>query len=595
MRKADLDRMGELLVDVMAKTDINASIKAFNQTIATGHKPSVDTLARLLELSVQKRSLHGAKAVFSCLEFMGLEPTTEIYTLMMNLYAFLGDIGKVTSLFNEVQAKNLDLNISVYNAGIKALLFSIETNQLETYYNQLLEMNLSVNEETFSILMFAHAWKGDINGVLSWYNAMQRKAEFSSRNLPKFAIKPTSVSHQVLIYAYCQAKQVKQAWECLRIFQAQGTLSRKMYEVMIHHYTIVKNPSMCAKLFREMQQHGIQPNQNVYEQVVGAFYMYNYIDEGDQWLQEMESVGYTPTPNLLKTMIRMHLKKKEGKIALELFNHIIDSGLKPEQGTIIDLLCYLSTYPFIDTAMIETEKNVDIMEIDGHIDYIWSLFQPFRSAKSPKPTRMYHSILEYYVAQKSLDKASSIFRAILEDNLLPRFETSYWFSNLYVDEYGYSNFLNLFNTKEPEKPAKRETPLALKLVTEFGILGSNDNFEKTVPDLVDHFRRKKAIDSRILEIQIAQFIRLYKSSGAVWATLVDSTSRKNRHLNFNYEFGSRENITQCWQILESNPDTINPSDLAAFKNVIIKYCSLHGLAKPNHPVEKLQERGYDYT
>jgi hypothetical protein len=422
---------------ILAKDDISRSVFIYNFTILNGLKPSTKFYSNLLDFAIKNSSKEAGENIWNSMEFLGNKPEIEHLIQKIQLYSHCLEFEKAVQVLEDIKKRGFELNLMIFHSILEAFSLKADDETLVEFFKTLLQAGLVPTEESFAIILKAKVNKKDPEGAVWWYRAM-------TDGLFTMGLEPSSLTNKLLLKATCYSKYPNVPFSYLKeIPTVQRTI--EMYEILMRRFALYSTPQMCELLIQELETANESPSQNLLEYMIACYFRHMDSENALRILKILEDHGYIVSPLVFHYHCRYLLKNNRLEEAIDRLNELITRDGTCSEASLIDFICYVAERSRLklQSGNIHTPFSPEFPFNQDQTTRLllkwWNMYQPFRYLKYTRPVRLYRSLLDYFIHVGSRKYADEIFDAIMRDNGLPTYESTYNYAMLSLNCEGVGN------------------------------------------------------------------------------------------------------------------------------------------------------------
>ncbi|KAI3454065.1 hypothetical protein Pfo_010728 [Paulownia fortunei] len=225
----------------------------FNNLIQGGHKPSLVTYTTLLASLTS-----------------GMEPDSVFFNAVVNAFSESGDMEGAMKMFSNMKEKGMKPTTSTFNTLIKG--YGIAGKPEES----LKIMELMTREEN---------------------------------------IKPNLRTYNVLVRAWCNKKNIKEAWNIVSKMVASGIQPDAItYNTLVTAYVQNRQTKEAEDVILEMQNNNVQPNERTCGIIISGYCKEGRIRDALRFVYKMKGLGVRPNLVVFNSLIKgfLDLSDRDG-------------------------------------------------------------------------------------------------------------------------------------------------------------------------------------------------------------------------------------------------------------------------------------------
>eukprot|EP01018_Ginkgo_biloba_P014274 Gb_03222 [translate_table: standard] len=351
------------------------ALKLFRQMKLEGVKPNSKTFASVLPACADMAALEQGMEIHEEIIRSGFQQDVFVESSLVDMYAKCGSMEKARDLFDKMHPRN---TIS-WTAMIVGYVQNGHVDEALKLFQKMPERDVV----SWTAMITGYAQNGFVNealklfqempdrDVVSW-NAMiagyvQNGHVDEALKLFEKMPKPNMVSWNVMISGYTQKGNVDEA---LKLFQKMPERNAVAWTVMIGGYVQNGHDEEALKFFRQMKLEGVKPDSNTFASLLPACGHLAALEQGMEIHEEIVRSGIESDMCVANALVDMYAKCGSiengcavfdkmlehdvvswtvmiggyamhgcGKEAIELFEKMQHSGMKPNRAT---LVCVLS-------------------------------------------------------------------------------------------------------------------------------------------------------------------------------------------------------------------------------------------------------------
>ncbi|MCO5606472.1 hypothetical protein L7F22_060660 [Adiantum nelumboides] len=334
------------------------------------------------------KAFDGSLALHTEVVLEGFEREGFLAGTLVDTYAKLGALPEAKDTLYEMPARN----VVAWTALIGGLTEHDEPEETLCMLMEMQSEGISSNCSTLICCLRGCGNAGDIGMSLQLHGEIIKKGyekdaivgnalvdtyarcKMLEESRSVFSVLPNKdvVSWTSLINAYAEEGMAKDAASCLRCMQLEGIVPDAVaWNAVIFSYSELKETEMALKLFAQMQEQGLLPVVSTFASILHGCSSEASLKHGrrihgqilrldqaeaveislatalvDMYskcssMDEAEQVfGLMPTRSLVawNVLIAGYVRKGETALALQMFDRLIDEGIKPDEAAFLTVL-----------------------------------------------------------------------------------------------------------------------------------------------------------------------------------------------------------------------------------------------------------------
>eukprot|EP01018_Ginkgo_biloba_P025063 Gb_18263 [translate_table: standard] len=327
------------------------ALKLFGRMQSTGIKPSHVTFGCVLKACAGREALNQGKQLHACVIKYRFGPHTFVGSALVVMYVKCGRVDYAQQVFDKMP----EVDLGLYNATIQGYADSGRGDDAIKLFRQVLQTGLEPDDVTFAVVLRACA-------ILE---ALEQGQQIHARII-KTVFEPCVSVFGALVTMYARCGSIDGA---RRVFDKSIVEGVVLWTAMIAGYAQNGHSEAALKLYLEMQHVGVEPNQFTFPSVLSACAGLAALEEGKQVHAHIVKTGLVsdvfvgsglvdmyakcrsiedaqrgfdkmPLRDIVSwnTMIAGYAQNGCAKEALQVFEQMQQSGIKPNHNTFVGVL-----------------------------------------------------------------------------------------------------------------------------------------------------------------------------------------------------------------------------------------------------------------
>eukprot|EP01018_Ginkgo_biloba_P001344 Gb_25868 [translate_table: standard] len=365
------------------------ALMLFCEMQRTGILPNPFTFASVLPACANLASLEEGKKIHEEIIRSGFQSNVFVANAIIDMYAKCGSIDNARNVFDEMPQRD----VVSWNSMITGYVLQGDLDEALKIFQKMTERNVV----SWTAMVAGYAQSGHVDEALKLFQKMPK------RNV---------VSWTAMIAGYAQNGNV---FEALKLFQNMPERNVVSWNAMISGFAQNGHVEEALKFLRQMQLTGVKPNSNSFASVLPACASLAALEQGKEIHGEIIKSGFESDVFVGSALVDMYAKcgiiddarhvfdeMPERNIvswnaiiagyamhgcgveSLKLFEHMQDTGMNPNQVTLLGVLsacCHsglldegwqyfycTSQYYHITPVMEHYGCMVDLLGRAGHLD-----------------------------------------------------------------------------------------------------------------------------------------------------------------------------------------------------------------------------------
>ncbi|KAL0083508.1 hypothetical protein F4703DRAFT_1738696 [Phycomyces blakesleeanus] len=488
-----------------------------------------------------------AYQVFQRMRAKGLSPNVYSFNTLLGHYKRLNDVDKAIQLVNEMKQNGIARDASTYNIIFHLLLRNDMIEEAHDFWQQMTYERISPDVYTYSILFRIVNKTGDIEMGEDLYKTILNQAQ------KKLAVNvDTVLVNELLLFKGSVSQDLSGMLDLYAkssILFPRVKLDTVSYNILLDTCLKLNNPTKAYKIYKEMVDVGLSPDEVTYGTIIDAEVRMGDIDGAIQIFKEMCTKGIMPTERIVTRLSNATAYKHNDASSVQCVFDIVKK-LNASIGLTLDVKAY--------NALLSGLSK------DGSSEQAQELFEEIFVQKGHVPDIVtYTNLIVSYINDQRIDEAMEIYYDIRKRHSIHHKSHISLDVNLYT--ILISSLTNAPATKDTSSPSHPNLLAALTLFNDMRQLRIQPNAYCYTAILHACGQHK---DMYVLE-QVHKLMKMdlyFDPDTAVYNALMDAYSRS----------GEGETVLQIWEtlIMSSSPTT---SIDATTISIVLDSCGHNGL------------------
>ncbi len=343
--------------------DLSRGKRLHQDIVQHNVSPSVSLQTSLINMYGKCNELDAAFNLYKEMKQLGLKPNDVTFACLLTACGNVGDIDRGRLLHQDAMQLNSSRSISLQTALINMYGKCKDLDIAFKLYQELKQLGLKPNDVTFTCMLTACADAGDLsrgkelhqdivnsgiqltltlqNSLINMYGKFHKldTAFELYQEMKQLGLKPDDVTFICLLTACADVSDLsrgKQLHQDIVGSGIQPTLTLR--NSLINMYGKCKHQDTAFKLYQEMKQLGLKPDDVTFICLLTACADVSNLSHGKQLHQDFGNSGIQPTLTLQNSLINMYCKCKDQDTAFELYQEMKQLKLNPNDVTFTCLL-----------------------------------------------------------------------------------------------------------------------------------------------------------------------------------------------------------------------------------------------------------------
>lgn len=341
----------------------------------------------------------------------GIDMDVFVQSTLINMYIKCGSIDDACHTFNDMS----EHNVVSWNAMISGYVQQGYPEEAAKLFEEMQQEGVIPDKVTFV-------------GALQVCASMRalEKAQQLHIQLVKLGFNSDLTVSNTLIDTYAKCESIHDAWEVFASITERDVVS---WNVIIAAHVQPGSGEKAISLYQQMQQEAIKPNEATFVSILKACTILGDLERGKQFHKKVMKEGFKLNTFLASALVNMYAKCKRledayevfsnveeknvvvwtamiagyaqqglGKEALSLYQRMEQSGLKPNEATLISILKAC-------TSLGSVERGLQI-------------YDQIRKSNLKTNTLVMNSLVEMYANCGSIDDAHLAFNEMSERDVV---------------------------------------------------------------------------------------------------------------------------------------------------------------------------------
>nr|XP_043617430.1 pentatricopeptide repeat-containing protein At1g52640, mitochondrial [Erigeron canadensis] len=299
------------------------AIRAFNNMIDYGVKPTVDDLDQLLYVLCKRKHVREAQLFFDKVKHE-FSPSVKTFSILVRGWGFLGVSKEAQKVFDEMLVRGCCVDVHAYNSILESLCKGGNVDEAHKLFRDMRPKGLEPDAFTYSIFIHAAC---DANDIHSAFRVLDR--------MKRYSLVPNVFTYNSIINRLCKNDKVDEAYELLDEMIDQKLIPDVWsYNAILAFHCNRLEVNLATKLVSRMDTDSCDPDRHTYNMLLKMLIRVGRFDRVTSLWEKMEKSSFHPSASTYAVMVH-GLCRKRGKLedACRYFEMMVDDGIPPYSST----------------------------------------------------------------------------------------------------------------------------------------------------------------------------------------------------------------------------------------------------------------------
>ncbi|KAI9104751.1 hypothetical protein DFS34DRAFT_211900 [Phlyctochytrium arcticum] len=332
------------------------------EMVNAGIRPTSKTFNSLLDMFYGRKEFQSAEKLLSQMQQKGKRIGTDTYNIIMHNLAKSGRLTDATTIFENLKDFGVQPDSYTYAILIQAFARSgLMINALE-YYHRLNTSGLKLEQIHLTIMLSAFVAAGDMETCQEvWRDLMLQfrpnvfdytimmdawikqgdisRAKALLEQMQMVGVKPDYHAYETLLKGWLSQSKIKEALTVFhKMRSATGFTLKQTYILFIPHLTYAGMMGQAVELVNEMMSLGFTPSAAVLEPVILGYLKSLDVKSGLRWLEALLAAGHRPSAHLYNALIRATTLVADPQRPFQFYQEMLKDDHQPTAMTYNHLL-----------------------------------------------------------------------------------------------------------------------------------------------------------------------------------------------------------------------------------------------------------------
>ncbi|MFS7971088.1 putative tetratricopeptide-like helical domain superfamily [Helianthus anomalus] len=299
------------------------AIRAFNNMVDYGTKPSVNDLDQLLYVLCKRRHVREAQLFFDKIKHE-YNPSVKSYSILVRGWGYIGESKEAQKVFDEMLVRGCCVDVHAYNSILESLCKGGNVEEAYRLFRGMRSKGLEPDAFTYSIFIHAACNANDVHSAFRVLDRMKR-----------YNLVPNVFTYNAIINRLCKNDKIDEAYQLLdEMLEREVKPDVWSYNAILAFHCNRLEVNMATKLVSRMDQDSCDPDRHTYNMLLKMLIRVGRFDRVTAQWEKMESSGFHPSASTYAVMVH-GLCRKKGKLedACRYFEMMVDDGIPPYSST----------------------------------------------------------------------------------------------------------------------------------------------------------------------------------------------------------------------------------------------------------------------